>query len=88
MEYVFAMCNIISNFSRTIFAFDKSVKRLSVMDSMLLKAGVLCCKSNVQDFLTVEHDDPLYSKVTHILLDPSCSGSGIVSRFACLLTPH
>lgn len=64
----------------TIFAFDKSVKRLSVMDSMLLKAGVLCCKSSVQDFLMVEHNDPLYGKVTHILLDPSCSGSGIVSR--------
>jgi len=28
----------------------------------------------------IRHDDRLFSKVEYILLDPSCSGSGIVSR--------
>lgn len=67
-----------------IFAFDLSPQRLSTMDSMLLKAGVLCCRTKVQDFLKVKHDDPQYREVTNILLDPSCSGSGIVNRLNSL----
>lgn len=67
-----------------IFAFDLSIQRLSVMDSLLLKAGVSCCKSKVQDFLKVNHGDPKYEKATDILLDPSCSGSGIVNRLNSL----
>jgi len=37
------------------------------------------------DFLTMDPSDPQFSLVTHILLDPSCSGSGIVSRLDHLL---
>ncbi|KAG5645555.1 hypothetical protein DXG03_005830 [Asterophora parasitica] len=52
---------------------------------MLSRAG---CK-NVEplnvDFLTVDPLDPKYGRVTHILLDPSCSGSGIVNRLDHLL---
>jgi putative methyltransferase len=33
-----------------------------------------------QDFLAINPHNEKYSKVTHLLLDPSCSGSGIVGR--------
>ncbi|KAE9408384.1 hypothetical protein BT96DRAFT_697710 [Gymnopus androsaceus JB14] len=37
------------------------------------------------DFLAIDPMDSKYSKVTHILLDPSCSGSGIVNRLDYLV---
>lgn len=36
-------------------------------------------ETRLQDFLEVDPADKRYSNVTAILLDPSCSGSGIVS---------
>ncbi|KAF1517182.1 putative 28S rRNA (cytosine-C(5))-methyltransferase, partial [Eudyptes sclateri] len=63
-----------------IFAFDVDTKRLATMNTMLTRAGVTGFQLAQQDFLTVNPGDPKYSKVTHILLDPSCSGSGMVNR--------
>nr|XP_033778846.1 probable 28S rRNA (cytosine-C(5))-methyltransferase isoform X2 [Geotrypetes seraphini] len=63
-----------------IFAFDLDTKRLATMSTLLLRAGVTCHEMANQDFLQVEPCDPKYMNVTHILLDPSCSGSGIVDR--------
>uniref|UniRef100_A0A8C0EWH0 SAM-dependent MTase RsmB/NOP-type domain-containing protein n=1 Tax=Bubo bubo TaxID=30461 RepID=A0A8C0EWH0_BUBBB len=45
------------------------------MNTMLMRAGVTGFQLAQQDFLTVDPGDPRYSKVTYILLDPSCSGS-------------
>ncbi|KAI0077870.1 S-adenosyl-L-methionine-dependent methyltransferase [Panus rudis PR-1116 ss-1] len=68
-----------------LYAFERDRKRYSTLKMMLEKAK---CK-NVEplnlDFLTVSPDDERYRKVTHILLDPSCSGSGIVNRLDHLL---
>ncbi|GLB40515.1 putative class I-like SAM-binding methyltransferase superfamily, RsmB NOP family protein [Lyophyllum shimeji] len=68
-----------------LFAFERDKKRFSTLTTMLSRAG---CKNvdplNV-DFLTVDPLDPKYHRVTHILLDPSCSGSGIVNRMDHLL---
>ena len=61
---------------RKIFAFDKDAKRLGTMNTLTLKAGVLCAELQHQDFLKVKTTDPKYSKVEYILVDPSCSGSG------------
>ncbi|NXW99792.1 NSUN5 methyltransferase, partial [Larus smithsonianus] len=61
-----------------IFAFDVDTKRLATMNTMLMRAGVTGFQLAQQDFLTVDPGDPKYSKVTYILLDPSCSGSGNV----------
>ncbi|CAN0483209.1 unnamed protein product, partial [Scytosiphon promiscuus] len=36
-------------------------------------------ETRLQDFLEVDPAEKRYAKVTAILLDPSCSGSGIVS---------
>uniref|UniRef100_A0A8D2KSY8 NOP2/Sun RNA methyltransferase 5 n=1 Tax=Varanus komodoensis TaxID=61221 RepID=A0A8D2KSY8_VARKO len=63
-----------------IFAFDLDSARLATMSSMLVRAGVTCCQLAHQDFLATDPADPKYSKVQYILLDPSCSGSGIVGR--------
>ncbi|NXM70352.1 NSUN5 methyltransferase, partial [Serilophus lunatus] len=63
-----------------IFAFDVDPKRVATMNTLLTRAGVTGCKLAQQDFLTVDPGDPKYSRVTHILLDPSCSGSGMVTR--------
>lgn len=42
-------------------------------------AGTGAIETHLQDFLEVDPADKRFSKVTAILLDPSCSGSGIVS---------
>ncbi|NWW73875.1 NSUN5 methyltransferase, partial [Climacteris rufus] len=63
-----------------IFAFDVDPKRVATMNTLLTRAGVTGCQLAQQDFLTVDPGDPKYSRVTHILLDPSCSGSGMVTR--------
>ena len=47
------------------------------MKKGLLKAGVTCVESCNQDILSVNPEDPKYSKVEYIIVDPSCSGSGI-----------
>uniref|UniRef100_A0A2K6TUQ2 28S rRNA (cytosine-C(5))-methyltransferase n=1 Tax=Saimiri boliviensis boliviensis TaxID=39432 RepID=A0A2K6TUQ2_SAIBB len=74
-----------------IFAFDLDAKRLASMATLLARAGVSCCELAEEDFLAVSPSDPRYSQVRYILLDPSCSGSGMPSRQleepgAC--TPH
>ncbi|XP_060238182.1 28S rRNA (cytosine-C(5))-methyltransferase isoform X3 [Meriones unguiculatus] len=63
-----------------IFAFDQDAKRLAAMATLLARAGVSCCEIAEKDFLTVSPSDQRYSQVQYILLDPSCSGSGMLSR--------
>ncbi|XP_023283115.1 probable 28S rRNA (cytosine-C(5))-methyltransferase [Seriola lalandi dorsalis] len=64
-----------------LFAFDLDAKRLATMSTLLLRAGVTCQQLANQDFLKVDPDSLQYKDVEYILLDPSCSGSGMV----CLL---
>lgn len=64
----------------TVYAFDLDEGRLKLMKSLLLKTSATCVQPLHQDFLKAHHDHPVYSEVEYILLDPSCSGSGIVSR--------
>ncbi|XP_053501225.1 probable 28S rRNA (cytosine-C(5))-methyltransferase isoform X2 [Ictalurus furcatus] len=61
-----------------LFAFDRDTKRLSTMSTLLLRAGVTCHQLANEDFLKVDPLSPAYKDVKHILLDPSCSGSGMV----------
>uniref|UniRef100_A0A1A8CYQ7 NOP2/Sun domain family, member 5 n=1 Tax=Nothobranchius kadleci TaxID=1051664 RepID=A0A1A8CYQ7_NOTKA len=61
-----------------LFAFDLDAKRLATMSTLLLRAGVTCHQLANQDFLKVDPDSPKYKDVEYILLDPSCSGSGMV----------
>ncbi|KAL6754555.1 hypothetical protein V8C86DRAFT_3164693 [Haematococcus lacustris] len=70
-----------------IFAFDKDARRLARLAcaaQLTGSAGVI--SSRVQDFLLLDTQDPQYSQVRGVLLDPSCSGSGTVfSRMDHLL---
>ncbi|KAL0994496.1 hypothetical protein UPYG_G00123020 [Umbra pygmaea] len=61
-----------------LFAFDLDAKRLATMSTLLLRAGVTCQQLANQDFLKVDPDGSQYKDVEYILLDPSCSGSGMV----------
>ncbi|XP_004630496.2 probable 28S rRNA (cytosine-C(5))-methyltransferase [Octodon degus] len=63
-----------------IFAFDLDAKRLASMATLLARAGVSCCEVAKEDFLAVSPVDTRYARVQYILLDPSCSGSGMLSR--------
>ncbi|XP_076086072.1 28S rRNA (cytosine-C(5))-methyltransferase-like isoform X2 [Mytilus galloprovincialis] len=64
----------------TIFAFDKDGRRMATLQELTSLAGVTCVTTRCQDFLRVNPDDEKYQDVEYILVDPSCSGSGIVSR--------
>ncbi|XP_071840892.1 uncharacterized protein [Apostichopus japonicus] len=63
-----------------VFAFDLDQKRTETLKAMVEKSGSTNVEAQCADFLEVDPTDPKYVKVTHILTDPSCSGSGIVSR--------
>jgi putative methyltransferase len=62
-----------------VFAFDRDPKRCRILEENLRKHT----KGNVKvincDFLKVDPSD--YPDVEYILVDPSCSGSGILSDF-------
>ncbi|KAG2185612.1 hypothetical protein INT44_002405 [Umbelopsis vinacea] len=63
-----------------IFAFDLDMRRLDLLKRLTNKAG---CKNITPlhgSFLEVDPNDPKYAQVEYLLLDPSCSGSGIISR--------
>ena len=61
-----------------IYAFDINKKRLEEMNGNLRRWGVECVEAKRQDFLRVKPSD--YDRVEFILVDPSCSGSGLVNR--------
>ncbi|KAL9123892.1 MAG: hypothetical protein Q9217_006722 [Psora testacea] len=65
-----------------IYACERDQYRASSLTEMIQKAGA---ESQVkvfagQDFLQVDSAQPPWSTVGSLLLDPSCSGSGIVGR--------
>lgn len=64
-----------------VFACERDSSRSKTLLSMVAKAGA--DKVEVlakQDFLAIDPCDTRFRNVTHLLLDPSCSGSGIVGR--------
>lgn len=64
-----------------VIAFDRSPKRLGVLKRRMSQLKVdAWIKPQQQDFLASDPADPALQKVRCILLDPSCSGSGMVSR--------
>lgn len=66
-----------------VFAFDRDVKRVEILKNRLKAAGGLendLVQPIHKDFLTVDPNDEKFKNVRAIMLDPSCSGSGIVGR--------
>ncbi|KAI9152566.1 hypothetical protein H9P43_009358 [Blastocladiella emersonii ATCC 22665] len=66
-----------------VTAFDQDARRLDLLKDMTYRAGCRSVRAVHGSFLEV---DPVsMPRVTHLLLDPSCSGSGIVSRLDSLV---
>ena len=64
-----------------IFACERDAARSKTLQSMVQKAGATGVTVLAkQDFLSLDPTDVRFANVTHLLLDPSCSGSGIVGR--------
>ena len=73
----------------SVFAFDKSASRLAVLERRMRESGVdTIVQATLQSFLEVDPTNPRYSKVRGILLDPSCSGSGMASRLDHFMDNH
>lgn len=64
--------------NQEVYAFDRDAKRLKTLQNLCKKLGLLNVKSQNKDFTDVNPKD--YRSVNGIILDPSCSGSGILHR--------
>ncbi|XP_078176807.1 S-adenosyl-L-methionine-dependent methyltransferases superfamily protein isoform X1 [Carex rostrata] len=63
-----------------IIACELNQPRLTVLQETIRKSGATNIDTMHGDFLDVDPSDPAYMKVQAILLDPSCSGSGISTQ--------
>ncbi|KAI9797348.1 MAG: hypothetical protein M1833_005528 [Piccolia ochrophora] len=65
-----------------IWATERDKSRHLVLQSMVRRAGASHLVSVLpeQDFLRINPLEPRWAKIGALLLDPSCSGSGIVGR--------
>ncbi|TFK40253.1 S-adenosyl-L-methionine-dependent methyltransferase [Crucibulum laeve] len=68
-----------------LYAFERDRKRFATLQMMLSKTSCKNVEPINADFLTIDPSDLKFGAATHILLDPSCSGSGIVNRLDHLL---
>lgn len=67
--------------NQTIFSMDASTVRSKTLQKMVGLAGAdSVTVLQGQDFLALDPEDERFENVTGLLLDPSCSGSGIIGR--------
>lgn len=68
--------------TRKVYAFEKDANRAQTLAKMVDRAGGkgIVRIALGQDFLKVDPREERYRDVVGLLLDPSCSGSGIVGR--------
>ncbi|XHG07516.1 hypothetical protein AWENTII_010658 [Aspergillus wentii] len=66
----------------SIYSLDASKTRSKTLQKMVSSAGAdnIVTVLAGQDFLALDPTDPRFESVSGLLLDPSCSGSGIVGR--------
>ncbi|GAA5927413.1 hypothetical protein JCM3775_002539 [Rhodotorula graminis] len=68
-----------------VTACERDQGRFKVLKDMLKRADAKNVQPMNVDFLSLKPDDPKLKNVTHLLVDPSCSGSGIPSRLDHLI---
>lgn len=61
----------------TVFAFEQNERRAQLLREMMTLKGATIVQTKHMSFLDANPDDPQYADVTHIMLDPSCSSSGM-----------
>lgn len=61
-----------------VFAFDRDNTRLNLLSDRMEQASAnTIVTATCADFLSVDVNDPKYANVRAVLVDPSCSGSGM-----------
>lgn len=60
-----------------VFAFEMSERRAALLREMMTVKGATIVTTMHQSFMDADPNDPQYADVTHIMLDPSCSSSGM-----------
>merc|ERR1712000_781408 len=68
-----------------VFAFDISPKRIKILRERMAQARASNVNAVRQSFLEANPRDESYAHVKGILLDPSCSGSGMNQRLDHLM---
>ncbi|BGP43856.1 hypothetical protein JCM10450v2_008055 [Rhodotorula kratochvilovae] len=68
-----------------VTACERDQGRFKVLKDMLKRADAKNVQPMNVDFLSLKPDDPKLKNVSHMLVDPSCSGSGIPSRLDHLI---
>jgi 25S rRNA (cytosine2278-C5)-methyltransferase len=66
---------------QVVYACERDPRRSEILQTLMKKSGADTVQVMAKcDFLTLNPQDEAYLNVTHVLLDPSCSGSGILGR--------
>ncbi|CAJ0608489.1 unnamed protein product [Cylicocyclus nassatus] len=63
-----------------VWAMDRSEERVEIMNQILGECGVENASVFHGDFLKTDVNDKKFSKVKYAIVDPPCSGSGMVKR--------
>ncbi|KAJ2761333.1 hypothetical protein IWQ57_006079, partial [Coemansia nantahalensis] len=81
------MASLMANTGR-IYAFDKDRARLATLVRLTGRAHSQIISAKCASFLDIDPADPQYAAVEYALVDPSCSGSGIVNRMDALVDAY
>ena len=76
-----SLCAVLMNNTGTVYAIERDYKRCSIMKQRMDDMNAKSVHVQHTDFLSInpnDHTNPM-TQATHILLDPSCSGSGTIN---------
>lgn len=75
-------------FYSKVYAFDRNISRCELLRSRMQQAGATNVIASCENFLEIDTTLEKYSLVTSILVDPSCSGSGVVRSLERVIERH
>ncbi|GAA5884032.1 hypothetical protein JCM6882_002108 [Rhodosporidiobolus microsporus] len=80
-----ALVATVDELNGKVTACERDQGRFKVLKDMLKRADAKNVQPMNVDFLSLNPEDPKLKNVSHLLVDPSCSGSGIPSRLDHLI---